>query len=55
MEFMILLGICVLIVGGVALRRGRRRRPAVDDPHLAAVTRAEAQRKRDIYEFPGGL
>jgi hypothetical protein len=52
MEFVILLGICVLIVASVDRRR---RRPAADDPHLAALARAEAERRRDRYEFPGGL
>jgi hypothetical protein len=41
MEFMILLGICVLIVAGVAWV-GRRRRPDNDDPAAARRAHGDA-------------
>jgi len=45
MEFMILLGICVVIIAGVAWA-GRSRSSAVDDPKLATHADLEAQRMR---------
>jgi hypothetical protein len=45
MEFLILLGICVVIVASVAWV-GRRRTSAVDDPKLATLADLEAQRMR---------
>jgi len=55
MELLTLIAIFLLIVGSVAWSRSRRR-PAVDDPHRAAVSHAEAERRRDTSSgFPGGL
>ena len=45
MEFLILLGICVLIIAGVAWA-GRGRTSGVDDPKVAALADLEAQRLR---------
>ena len=45
MEFLILLLMCVVVIGGVAWF-GRRRRPDADDAGLAARANAEAERQR---------
>ena len=45
MEFLILLGFCVVIIVGVAWA-GRSRTSAVDDPKVAAHADLEAQRMR---------
>jgi hypothetical protein len=45
MEFLILFGICAVVIGCVAWF-GRKRRPDVDDAGHAATANAEAERQR---------
>jgi hypothetical protein len=45
MEFLILLAMCTVVIGGVAWF-GRQRRPDVEDAGLAAKANADAERQR---------